>query len=186
MYNLVNMVADGTSDYKSGDYVTNHVLDATDVNWTVSGTLDHEKLSTALYVLEKEGYPVTHIVMSPAQRAQLNLLAPFYGTSGWQNFTPRAARGVEDASFKSDIGIPSSAQLVVTNTIDDDKVLFLSKNDYAKFWERRPLSATIQPKTLSEIFKVGFIERVASAVVEPSAGVLIQNLSYLDPSTFVG
>jgi len=186
MYNLVNMVADGSTDYRSGDYVTNHTLDATDSSWTVSGTLDHEKLSVGLYVMEKEGYPVSHIVMSPAQRANLNLLAPFYGTSGWQNFTPKATKGVEDASFKSDIGIPSSAKLVVTNTIDDDKVLFLNKNEYAKFWERRPLSVTVQPKTPNELFKTSFAERIASAVTEPSAGVLISNLSYLDPTTFTG
>lgn len=186
MYNLVNMVADGTTDYKTGDYVSNHVLDATDTSWTVSGTLDHEKLSVAFYILEKEGYPVSHIVMSPAQRAQLNLLAPFYGTSGWQNFTPRAIGNVEDVSRKADIGIPSSAQLVVTNTIDDDKVLMLSKSDYAKFWERRPLQLTVQPKTPNELFMTSFAERVATAVTEPSAGVLLQNLTYIDPSAFTG
>lgn len=186
MYNLINMVADGSTDYRSGDYVTNHTLDASDSSWTVSGTLDHEKLSVGMYVMEKEGYPVSHVVMSPAQRANLNLLAPFYGTSGWQNFTPRATKGVEDTGFKADIGIPSSAQLVITNTIDDDKVLFLSKNDYAKFWERRPLTLTQQPKTPNELFKSSFAERIASAVVEPSAGVLIQNLSYIDPSLFTG
>lgn len=186
MYNLTNMVANGSTDYRTGDYVSNHVLDATDSSWTTSGTLDHEKLSVAFYVMEKEGYPVSHIVMSPAQRAQLNLLDGFWGSSGWQNFTPRAIANVEDVSSKSDIGIPSSAQLVVTNTIADDQVLMLSKNDFAKFWERRPLGITQQPKTPNELFKTSFAERIASAVTEPSAAVLLDNLSYVDPSAYTG
>jgi len=186
MWNLFNMVADGSTDYKTGDYVANHVLDATDAQWTVSADLDHEKLSVGLYVMEKEGYSVDYVVMSPAQRAQLNLLEPFYGGSKWVEMPDAAKQGLTDASIKTDLGIPRGAQLVVSNTIDDDKVLMLSKNDFAKFWERRPLTLTQQPKTSNEIFKSSFAERIACAVVEPAAGVLINNLSYVDPSTFVG
>lgn len=186
MHNLLNMVADGSTDYKTGDYVANHVLDATDAQWTVSADLDHEKLAVALYVMEKEGYPVTHVIMSPAQRAQLNLLEPFYGGSKWVEMPDRAKRGLEDASFKTDLGIPSSAQLVVSNTMDDDKVLMINRPNYAKFWERRPLTVTQQPKTPNELFHTSFAERVASAVTEPASAVLLKNLSYVDPSTFVG
>ena len=65
-------------------------------------------------------------------------------------------------------------------------MLFLSKENYAKFWERRPLTLTQQPKTPNELFKSSFAERVASAVVEPSAATLIQNLDYIDPTAFTG
>jgi hypothetical protein len=186
MNQLLNRVADGSSDFMSGEYVDNHVLDATDAQWTTSGVLDHEKLSVALYILEKEGYNASHIVMSPAQRAQLNMLSPFYGANAWAGLTPSATKGIEDASVKSDIGIPKSSQLVISNNIPDDQVLFLNKAEYANFWIRRPLTITEQPKTPNEIFKTSYTERVACAVVEPGAGVLLDNLDYLDPSLYVG
>ena len=185
MYNLLNRVADGTSDFMSGEQVSNHVLDATDAQWTTANVLDHEKISVALYVMEKEEFPVTHIVMSAAQRAQLNMLSPFLGANAWNGLTPRASQGIEDASFKSDLGLPSSAKLVITNNIPDDQFLFLNQGEFARFWERRPLTITEQPKTPAEIFKTSYAERVACAVVEPSAAVLLDNLSYVDPSIYV-
>jgi hypothetical protein len=186
MWNLLNMVANGSTDYRTGDKVANHILDGTDAQWTTSGTLDHEKLSVALYVMEKEGYNVDYVVMSPAQRAQLNLLEPFYGGNKWTDMPQAALNSLTDASVKADLGIPRGAQLVVSNTMDDDKVLMLNRAEYAKFWERRPLTVTQQPKTPNELFHTAFAERVACAVVEPSAAVMLTNLSYVDPATFVG
>ena len=74
----------------------------------------------------------------------------------------------------------------MSNTVDDDKILMLNRENYAKFWERRPLTVTQQPKTPNELFHTAFAERVACAVTEPAAAVMINNLSYMDPSTFVG
>lgn len=136
--------------------------------------------------MEKEGYNVDYVVMSPAQRAQLNLLEPFYGGNKWTDMPQAALNSLTDASVKADLGIPRGAQLVVSNTMDDDKVLMLNRAEYAKFWERRPLTVTQQPKTPNELFHTAFAERVACAVVEPSAAVMLTNLSYVDPATFVG
>jgi HK97 family phage major capsid protein len=183
MWNLLNMVADGTSDYKSGDYVSNHVLNGSDADWTVSGgDLTHEKLATAIYVMEKEGYNVDAVVMSPAQRAQLNLLEQFYGGNKWSDMPQEGINALTDASIKADLGIPRGAQLVVSNTMPDDEVLMLNRSEFAKFWERRPLTVTQQPKTPNELFHTAFAERVACAVVEPAAAVKITNLGYIDPS----
>lgn len=185
MNQLLTRVADGSTDFMSGEYISNHVLQAGDTDWTTSGVLDHEKLSTALYILETEGFSVSHIIMAPAQRAQLNMLSPFLGANAWAGLTPKATAGIEDASFKADIGIPSSSQLVITNNIPDDQVLFINKAEYARTWIRRPLTITEQPKTPAEIFKTSYTERLASAVVDPSAGCLIDGLTYLAPGNYV-
>jgi hypothetical protein len=188
MYNLMNMVADGSSDYKSGDYVTNHILDATDADWAVSGTLDHEKFAVAVYIMEKEGFDISHVVMSPAQRAQWNILNAYLGigSNTPAAFAPGVSRGIKDSKFKTDLGLPGGAELVISNTIDDDKVLFLDKENYARFYERRGLMATVQPRTPNEIYKSTWTERVACAVTEPASAVLLQNLDYINPDTFSG
>ena len=55
----------------------------------------------------------------------------------------------------------------------------------ARTWIRRPLTITEQPKTPNEIFKTSYTERLASAVVDPSAAVLIDGLTYLAPGNYV-
>ncbi len=183
---LLNNVADGSTNFKTGDYVANHVLDGSKATWSIPNDLDHEKISVAFSILEKEGYTSRDfaVVMSSMQRQKLNMLTPFYGGSGWANLTPRATSAIEDATFKADLGL-TGVDLYVTNAIPDDTVLIISKPDFAMFWERRPLGLTSDIRYANETRKLTFSERVACGVVDPTAGVLIKNLSTIDPATFV-
>lgn len=185
---MLNGVADGSNDFKTGSEISNHILDgSTGGGWTVpSGTaaLTHEKLTVCMQIGETEGKPFNAAVMHPAQKFQLMKLQEFRDSRGYlQVMTPRAEAIMDTGGLNmAPLGF-DSVKIYSSYAMDQDKILFMDTNSFASFIERRPLTTYELSDNLTDVIGMSFFERVGAAVTDPEAAVLLRDLDYSNPVT---
>jgi len=174
---LVNGVANGTAPRK-GDVYSSHIINSTDTDFD-NANLDHRKIQYAISVLEDEGYSPTAVVMNPAQYLQLQMLLELRDTNNTFTFLPPDASEMISKGVRKAFGL-SSLQVIQDRYIPKDTVLFMDKEEYADFYELRPLSIDDIDDRLRWIYTTSLRERVGAVAREPRAGAKIVNLTYPD------
>ena|GEM_PF-6787527 len=172
---LLNGVANGVAPKIAPVYDT-HILDAN--NWTTQ-TLDHEKISYLISVLEDEDVQPNVALMSPAQFLQLQLLLEFKDTNGTFVFLPSQAESMVANAARKAFGLPNM-QIIVDPHVPKDVLLIFDKTIYADFYEIWPLTIERIDDNLRFLETISLVERVACVAREPKAAAKLINLSYAD------
>jgi len=183
MKTLINGVSDGSTDFKTGQHVDNHILDATDTDWSgTSGKLDWEKIQTALAIGTAEGIPYDTLVVHPFVLVQLLQMEQFMSNNVWQFLPPDQQRTFRTSQMYPIAGL----NIISTPYMDTDKALFLNTKKYAIRFVNRPLRTSQESIISHDSMVIYATARVGVGVVNPDAACRIDNLTPIDPSNYIG
>lgn len=182
MQTLINGVSDGSTDFKTGQHVDNHVLSATDATFSgTSGVLDWEKIQMCLAVGQAEGIPYNTMVIHPFNLLQLMMMDEFASSGIWQNLPPDQQQTLRTGNMYPISGL----NIISTPWMDTDKALFLNTEQYAIRFVRRPLSVDQESIISHDAMALYMTSRVGVGVVNPDAACRLDNLTPLDPANYV-
>jgi len=183
MKTLINGPSDGSSDWKTGQYVDNHILDATDAQWSgTSGVLDWEKIQVMLSIGRAEDIPYDVMVIHPYVFTQLMLMDEFKSANVWQVLPPDQQQTLRRGNLYPIAGL----DIVVTPWMDDDKALFLNRQRYAVRFLRRPLSVDRESRISHDSIAIYMTSRMGVGIVNPDAAARLDNLSKVNPADYTG
>jgi len=182
MKTLINGPSDGSSDWKTGQHVSNHILSATDSNWTTSGTLDWEKIQVMLSIGRAEDLPYDTMVIHPFVFTYLMQMDEFKSSNVWQVLPPDQQQTLRRGNLYPIAGL----NIVVTPWMDDDKALFLNRQRYAVRFLRRPLSVDRESKVSYDSIAIYMTSRMGVGIVNPDAAARLDNLTKINPADYVG
>jgi len=182
MKTLISGPSDGTTDWKTGQKVSNHILDATDTDWTASGTLDWEKIQVMLSIGRAEDIPYETMVVHPYVFTYLMMMDEFKSSNVWQILPPDQQATMRRGGLYPIAGI----DIVVTPWMDTDKALFLNKGKYAVRFMRRPLSVDRESLISHDSIAIYMTSRMGVGIVNPDAAARLDNLSYVNPADYTG
>jgi len=182
MKTLINGPSDGTTDWKSGQQVSNHILDATDSDWTASGSLDWEKIQVMLSIGRAEDLPYETMVIHPFVFTYLMWMDEFKSSNVWQVLPPDQQQTLRRGNIYPIAGI----DIVVTPWMDNDKALFLNKSRYAVRFMRRPLSVDRDSLISHDSMAIYLTSRMGVGIVNPDAAARLDNLTYVNPASYTG
>jgi hypothetical protein len=182
MQTLITGVSDGSSNFKTGQMVTNHVLSATDATFSgTAGALDWEKIQMALAIGQAEGIPYDTMVVHPFNMLRLMMMDNWQSSGIWQYLPPD-----QQTTFRTGKMYPiAGLNIVSTPWMDNDKAMFLDTSKYAIRFVRRPLSVDQESIISHDSMALYMTSRVGVGVVNPDAGARIDNLTPLDPANYV-
>jgi len=183
MQALINGVSDESSEFKTGQNVPNHVLDAQDAQWSgTAGKLDWEKIQMALAIGTAEGVPYNTLVIHPFVLVQLLQMEQFMSNNVWQFLPPDQQRTFRTSQMYPIAGL----NIISTPWMDNDKALFLNTERYAIRFVRRPLSVDQKSIISHDSMVIYMTSRVGVGVVNPDAACRIDNIVPVDPSNYTG
>jgi len=180
---LLNGVSDGTTNFKTGQQVSNHVLDATDTTFSgTSGVLDWEKIQMCLAVGQAEGIPYDTLVIHPYNLLQLMKMDQFMSSNVFQVLPPDQQQTFRTGNMYPIAGL----NIISTPWMSTTKALFLNTQQYAIRFVRRPLSVDQESIISHDAMALYMTARVGVGVVNPDAACRLDNLTALDPANYVG
>lgn len=182
MKTLINGPSDGTTDWKQGQWVDNHILDADDDDWTTSGSLDWEKIQVMLSIGTAEGIPYETMVIHPFVFTHLMWMDEFKSANVWQVLPPAQQATLSRGNLYPIAGI----DIVSTPWMDMDKALFLNRSRYAVRFMRRPLSVDRDSLISHDSMAIYLTSRMGVGIVNPDAAARLDNVTYVNPATYVG
>jgi len=186
MKTLINGPSDGTTNWKTGQVVPSHILDANDSDWSnynsSSGTLDWVKIQVMLSIGKSEDIPYETMVIHPYVFTYLLMMDEFKSSNVWQVLPPDQQETLRRGNMYPIAGL----DIVVTPWMDTDKALFLNKSKYAVRFMRRPVSVDRESLISHDSIAIYMTSRMGVGIVNPDAAARLDNLTGINPSSFTG
>lgn len=180
-----NGVADGSTRHKTGDVYSNHILDATDGDWTNSGTMDIEKMQLVQTIFDDEEFDNSLMVTSPTTAVAMLSLDDYKSSNVFQAFSAGAEQVADGKTMRPHF-LPNNMELLTNRLFPDGWAMFIDENEFGMYFPYEELNMVEMPMDLAQVLRMGFYKESGGVVGKPGAGVLIKNLNTKDPSDYTG
>ncbi len=179
----LNSVADGSNNHMTGAVHTSHIYDASDSNWLSGSVMDIQKINVAVQVATDEGFTLDKMFTSPSTATSMLTLEEFRNSYTIQYLSRQAEEIIEGRSRKPYF-LPGGIKLFENREMPDGLVLMIDSTEFGGYWEVEGLATVEVPENLARVIDMGFYKEPGAVGMKPGAGILFNNVTAVDPSTY--